>query len=289
MAGVGTESRSVHGLVAVVELSRRDERSAGPDGTTQTSDKMKKTATHPCHEPDDLVTTKSWRATFSLLTICLVTLLFSLPWQPETARTTRSGVSRNRDLLHNSDFTTTNDDRPFATKYNRSRTLIRRPQPLGSAWHPQLVPLDELVSVEALQPGRLEVVQHHVFGARPMLLKIADSAHEATMYRLLYGLGVTPQFLAHVTEGQKGIVGFLVEYIQPTATAAVTTTRREACLAALRQMHRRGIVHGDAHEGNCLARGDGTAVLVDFELSIESVGRAEIDRDLWIMDHTVMD
>lgn len=179
--------------------------------------------------------------------------------------------------------------------HNQSHTPFRQWQTLESAWHPRLVAIDDLIPMKALQPGRLEVVQHPDFGTSPILMKIAD-AHEAKMYRLLSNLGVTPQFLGHVTEGvgdNHSVIGFITEYVQPRRSAAKerkrTITRREACLAALRQIHRHGIAHGDAHEGNCLARGDGTAVLVDFELSLESGGRAEFDRDLWIMDHTVED
>lgn len=156
-------------------------------------------------------------------------------------------------------------------------------------WHPRRIESTEFTAVEAIQPGRLELVRHPEFGTTPVLVKIAD-AHEATMYRLLYDLGTTPVFLGHVTQNDE-IVGFITEFVQRHGKAAVlhAASRKEACLSALRRMHARGIAHRDAHGENCLLREDGSAALIDFELSIETSSRAEFDRDLWIMDHTVPD
>lgn len=203
-----------------------------------------------------------------------------------------------------------------------------------TGWHPARLANADLVPVASLQPGRIEVVRHpRLLGAAPVLAKLADGAagaHEATVYRLLYDLGVTPRFLGHVTAGAEGeeeedprmggtIIGFVTEYVEPSTGEAEPVpehagagaeagagagaaagdrgpekkkkekTRQEACLAALRRMHARGIAHGDAHGGNCLLRADGTAALIDFELSKVAGSRADFDRDLWIMSHTVDD
>lgn len=157
-------------------------------------------------------------------------------------------------------------------------------------WHPRRIELMELVKFKTIQPGRLEIVQHPEFGSSPVLAKIGD-VHEGTWYRLLYDLKVTPHFLGHVIQNGR-IVGFLTEYLegQEEKTAIKRRpSRKEACLTALRRMHARGIVHGDAHGENCLGRRDGSAVLIDFELSVETSSQAEFDRDLWIMSHTVSD
>lgn len=158
-----------------------------------------------------------------------------------------------------------------------------------SSWHSRTIDYSDLFNVKPIQPGRLEVVQHPDFGTTPILIKIGD-AHEATMYQILYGLGVTPLFLAHLTEGSCTI-GFVTEYVQMEEKPVLPdgVTRKEACLAALRRMHANGIAHGDAHGENCLLRNDGNAALIDFELSIETSSQAEFDRDLWIMSHTVDD
>lgn len=166
-----------------------------------------------------------------------------------------------------------------------------------------------------------------LLGARPVLAKMAPSprdipslAREAAVYRRLHGLGVTPLFLGHVTVGDR-IVGFVTEYVGEARAGAgddddgggddtLTEPNRsppprqpqpqpqplpqnapgkkaEACLAALRRMHARQVAHGDAHGENCLVRGDGSAVLIDFELALETPAQSELDRDLWIMTHTV--
>lgn len=192
-----------------------------------------------------------------------------------------------------------------------------RPGPAGrqveaetnaTGWHPTRIETTELVPLAILQPGRLAVVRHPALGASPALAKVAADAHEASVYRLLHGLGVAPRFLGHATEGGR-VVGLLTEYVGPPppppprgspqrdepepepapARAGRRRRRREACLGALRRMHARGIAHGDAHGGNCLLRADGSAALVDFELSVETASRAELDRDLWVMSHTVDD
>lgn len=177
-----------------------------------------------------------------------------------------------------------------------------------SSWHPRRVELRDLVPLESIQPHRLEIVQHAAeFGATPLLAKLAPSpadaqslAHEATMYRRLYDPSgrVTPLFLGHVTVDGR-IVGFLTEYIQPARGRSARAKggasdhhhppKVEACLTALRRLHTKGIAHGDAHGENCLVRSDGSAVLIDFELALETSAQIEFDRDLWIMTHTAGD
>lgn len=176
------------------------------------------------------------------------------------------------------------------------RTLAHDEPYQISGWHPRKVELHDLVPIHTIQPRRLEVVLHHAeFGQTPVLAKLAASpkdlpslSHEDAMYRLLYGLDVTPRFLGLVTTDGR-IVGFLTEYVEPHETSFSSGSKFRACLAALRKMHTRGIAHGDAHGENCLMRGDGSAVLIDFELTLETSAQAEFDRDLWIMMHTAGD
>lgn len=161
-----------------------------------------------------------------------------------------------------------------------------------AGWHPRMVEYGDLTRIAILQRGRLEVVHHPDFGARPVLVKMAglpgdikSISHETIVYRLLYGLQITPLFLGHVTEYGR-IIGLITEYVQQPEKRPAQHSRAEACLSALRQMHKRGIAHGDAHAGNCLAREDGSAALIDFELAMETTSRVEFERDLWIMSHT---
>lgn len=185
--------------------------------------------------------------------------------------------------------------------------------PSGDLTSDRQIDYAALVPLEILQPDRLLVVQHPDFdglgngSALPVLAKMArppgmglrSIAHEASMYRLLDGLGVTPLFLGHVAEDGR-IIGFVTEYVPPTGqkkelggpersvAAGGSSSSAESCLAALERMHARGIAHGDAHGENCLVREDGTAVLIDFELSLETLSQAEFERDLEIMRHTTL-
>lgn len=162
-------------------------------------------------------------------------------------------------------------------------------------WHSRMIEYSALVKVMTIQEGRLEVVRHPDLGTEPVLVKRAalpeyiDSiSRETAFYRLLDGLGVTPLFLGHVTDAGR-ITGFLAEYVQPQEEDEKRHGREdgtEACLAALRRMHARGTAHMDAHGGNCLVRGDGSAVLVDFELAEETSSGEEFERDLWVMRHS---
>lgn len=162
-------------------------------------------------------------------------------------------------------------------------------------WHPRIIEYGNLVKVVTIQEGRLEVVQHPDLGTKGVLVKRAalpeyiDSiSREAHFYRLLDGLGVTPLFLGHVTDGDR-ITGFLAEFVQHQEDDGKRHDRdggTEACLAALRRMHARGIAHMDAHGGNCLVREDGSAAIVDFELAEETSSVAEYERDLWVMRHS---
>lgn len=163
-------------------------------------------------------------------------------------------------------------------------------------WHPRTIEYSDLIKVAAIQEGRLEVVQHPDLGTEPVLVKRAalpeyiDSiSRETAFYRLLDGLGVTPLFLGHVAEAGR-ITGLLSEYVQQQEVEDEKRRGREsgteACLAALRRMHARGVAHRDAHGGNCLVRWDGSAALVDFELAEETSSGAEFERDLWVMRHS---
>lgn len=163
-------------------------------------------------------------------------------------------------------------------------------------WHTRMVEYSDLVKVATIQEGRLEVVRHPDLGAEPVLVKkaavpsyVESIARETAFYRLLDGLGVTPLFLGHVAEGGR-VTGFVAEYVQQQQQQQQHGGDHgggtEACLSALRRMHARGVAHRDAHGGNCLVRGDGSAALVDFELAEETSEGADFERDLWVMKHS---
>ncbi|EPE10532.1 alpha-galactosidase a precursor [Ophiostoma piceae UAMH 11346] len=159
-------------------------------------------------------------------------------------------------------------------------------------WHPRKVGHDELNLIKTLQRGRMYIASHPDF-ASPILLKLAfddddkpDMDHEVAVYQAVDGQGIAPAFYGHVLGNRGNSVGFITEYVSPTASA--TQRDYHGCLQALRSLHLYGISHGDAHIGNCLPRPGGTAVLVDFELA-EFLSEdapdapAEYRRDLDIM------
>lgn len=157
-------------------------------------------------------------------------------------------------------------------------------------WHPRNIDYLEFVNVKTLQHDRLQVVAHPEFDA-PVLIKIASFPweipsleREAIMYQLLHGSEATPEFLGYVTEGSRTI-GFITEYIKEIPS--IRRRNMASCLAALRNIHQRGIAHGDAHDGNCMIRNDGSSVLVDFELSVETWSSQEFERDLNIMSRCI--
>ena len=101
-------------------------------------------------------------------------------------------------------------------------------------------------------------------------------------YRILHGLGVTPEFLGYVTDGSQTI-GFVTEFIDSAEVEESGVRGKERCLKALQKVHERGIAHGDAHDGNCMVREDGSAVPIDWELYVETWEPAEFERDLDVM------
>lgn len=159
-------------------------------------------------------------------------------------------------------------------------------------WHPRKIDYLEFSKVEMLQPDRSQVVTHPDFDV-PVLIKIASFPwdipsleRETNGYRLLHGSGATPEFLGHVTEDGRAIA-FITEYIEEVLS--IRGRNMQGCLAALQRLHRRGMAHGDAHDGNCLIRKNGSSVLIDFELSGETWLHEEFERDLDIMGRCIQD
>jgi hypothetical protein len=167
-------------------------------------------------------------------------------------------------------------------------------------WHPRLLDLSTFTTIKTLQPGRILVGTHPSLpSSSPVLLKMATVPHEAHIYHLLHGSGATPEFLGHgvqdSADGHEEVVGFVTEYIpqerleDDDSQGGHRARQLEGCLDALRKMHARGIAHGDAHDGNCLVReGDGEAVLIDFELAVETGDQREFERDLDVMGRCIM-
>ena len=164
-------------------------------------------------------------------------------------------------------------------------------QAVVNDWHPRRFDYFAFINVETLQQDRLQIVRHPEFN-EPILLKIASFPwdipsveQEARIYQRLRGSGAVPYFLGHVTESGR-IIGFITEYIREIPS--VRRAHIQNCLIALQELHRRGIVHGDAHSDNCLIRPDSSAALIDFELAEHTWSDDEFGRDLDIMDRCIL-
>ena len=96
------------------------------------------------------------------------------------------------------------------------------------------------------------------------LPELRNISAELRVYQELEGSGIAPRFIGHVTENGR-VVGFLTEYLEDAYPPRLSNFK--ACATVLGKLHAKGIIHGDAHSGNFLIKSDGTAVLIDFELS----------------------
>jgi hypothetical protein len=176
-------------------------------------------------------------------------------------------------------------DTPSITNTTRTKHLERM-----EVWHDRRIDYVDFVNVETLQQDRMQVVTHADFNT-PVLIKIASFPweipsveREAAFYKLLQKSGATPEFLGHVTEGGR-VIGFITEFIRELPSMRYDNL--QGCLTALRKLHQRGVAHGDAHDGNCLIREDGSPVMIDFELSRETWSLEEFERDLDIMGRCI--
>ncbi|KAH9996181.1 alpha-galactosidase A [Xylariaceae sp. FL0662B] len=154
-------------------------------------------------------------------------------------------------------------------------------RPLASVkrqWHPTRVDCLELEKTKQLTVMAFEAVFSHstlppiALPTSPPATVIAKIARfewelprveqETRAYQLLEGSGLVPRFLAHVHENGR-IVGFLLEKVDGRSALIEDLS---VCEAALGELHKRGLVHGDVNRYNFLVTEDGTgAKLIDFE------------------------
>ncbi|KAI0845659.1 hypothetical protein F5Y00DRAFT_245726 [Daldinia vernicosa] len=111
----------------------------------------------------------------------------------------------------------------------------------------------------------------HPFFRDPVIIKFASFPcqidyieTETIIYNRLQGTGISPEFLGHVTEEGRGVIGFVLELIAGSRPAEPRDLT--ICQDVLARLHALGIKHGDIHGGNFLVR-EGKALLIDFEIS----------------------
>ncbi|KAM0270039.1 hypothetical protein ACHAQH_009575 [Verticillium albo-atrum] len=158
-----------------------------------------------------------------------------------------------------------------------------------SAWHPALIDFLQLRRVELLSP----LVQECTWSTQtppstqpPHTTVIAKMARfdweipyierETRAYQLLEGTGLAPRFLGHVHEEGR-IIGFLLEKIEGRFAGIEDLA---SCSAALRQLHRLGIIHGDCNRYNFIVGLDKRVTLIDFEKSKLDADEAAMEAEL---------
>ncbi|KAI1123385.1 hypothetical protein F5Y10DRAFT_280953 [Nemania abortiva] len=151
--------------------------------------------------------------------------------------------------------------------------LKKRLEGVHNLWHPTLIEFSDFIMIGQFNDGmdgRLWHAKHAMLSEKPFLVKIQPWGsnfcneaieNETRAYQRIYGLGLAPEFLAHVTY-RGAIIGFALEWIE-----GAETSKKEdapACVEALKKLHALGITHGSAHQYNFLKRGD-DMLMIDFE------------------------
>jgi hypothetical protein len=100
-----------------------------------------------------------------------------------------------------------------------------------------------------------------------------EMSNEISYHQELSRSGFVPKFLGLITEKNRGIIGYLSEYIEGARTyedikkdgKILADTEVEACLNVARKMHGYGVYHGDLDLYNFLKCPDGSIRIIDFE------------------------
>jgi serine/threonine protein kinase len=169
------------------------------------------------------------------------------------------------------------------------RILVPKDSPEAAAPTPTLGAGQEFAGfeIEALIRSLEDSEVYRVSGrdGETVALKIARNdrpvtaamlANEARILERLGG-GDTPRLLEHGTERGRRYVamqwsdGVSIAFAAQKARAARDRPRLHALvsrmLEAYGRLHEKGVLHGDIHPGNCLARDDGSIMILDFGTS----------------------
>ena len=91
--------------------------------------------------------------------------------------------------------------------------------------------------------------------------------HYTDIFFLIDGRGIGPKFLAHITENNSRVIGYVVESVRG---CYATHADLEPCRAVLSRLHALGLVHGMLHSQSFIIAEDGRAMLHDFGTCFKS-------------------
>lgn len=160
-----------------------------------------------------------------------------------------------------------------------------------NTWHQTVIDHIELKRQERLRQN-VHVATHPLF-EKAVVYKCAEFPWqigyleaETTAYQWIHGRGVGPEFLGHVAEEGR-VIGFVVEHVEGAQTA--TPADLAACRRALARLHTLGIRHGDINKHNFLVRGDGEAVMIDFEAAERGRTGEELEAEYGRLEESLND
>ena len=160
---------------------------------------------------------------------------------------------------------------------------------VSNVWHPTCVDFLALDRLEGL--GLLAGLYTWVPGAAQRNIDtqgavIAKTARfeweipyieqETRIYQRLEGTGLAPRFLGHVHE-QGRVIGFLLAYAEGRHAGTQDLTD---CRAALDQLHRLAVLHGDTNRYNFIVDGNGDVTMIDFEKAKENASQGEMEAEM---------
>lgn len=190
-------------------------------------------------------------------------------------------------LPYNEKWTVANISRDKTSGELKTSIVNRTLAGVKCQWNHNKVDCLELEKTKQLTAMVFEAVSHSILpitlpSRATMIAKIARFEwelprieQETRAYQLLKGYGLAPRFLAHVHENGR-IVGFLLEKIEGRSASIQDLS---VCEAALRKLHKLGLVHGDVNRYNFLITEEG-AKLIDFECLRENASPESMSKEL---------